>query len=85
MKLYEKPAQKFPWLLKDVQFWLDGSHTPLRSKETALDRMKSLRADPDFIKIGEFYICQAPAPPRKDNKPFWIGRLLNYNEETAKV
>jgi hypothetical protein len=85
MKLYEAPAAKFPWALKNVKFWMDGGHTPLRARETALSRLKSVRPDSGYLELGKFYLCEPAALPRGDNKPFWLGRLLEHNEETAKV
>jgi hypothetical protein len=85
MKLYEAPAAEFPWDLEEVKFWFDGSHKPLTSTETALSRLRDLRPDPDYLCATNFYICDPPGGSRRDNKPFWIARLLAYNEHKAQV
>jgi hypothetical protein len=85
MKLYEEPAAKFPWDLNEVAFWFDGSHKPLTSTTTALARLRELRPDPDYLTVTRFYICDPPGGTRRDNKPFWIARLLAYNEHKAQV
>ena len=42
--------------------------------------MRTMRAG-GFLELNKFYIIDPPAPPRKDNKPFWIGRLLRIDTD----
>jgi hypothetical protein len=86
MALYESPPAKWAWSSDEMQFWFDGRHKLAKWGVSGLDKVRSLRAA-DFLKLNSFYIIDPPAPPRRDNKPFWLGRLLRVdnNEEHAWV
>ena len=80
MALYVGPPAAWPWTEDEMQFWFDGRHKSISSGQTGLQKMRTMRAG-GFLELNKFYIIDPPAPPRKDSKPFWIGRLLRIDTD----
>jgi hypothetical protein len=56
-------------------------------KEVRKEQLRSflhLSSD-NYIVVGGYYLCEPVPAPRRDNKPFWICRILSYNEEHCSV